>query len=504
MLKKPIISTTLGFSLAALFLNSTVFAGDIEWSGLYRIEGYQLHNSELRGSGYDSTNPRSGKKQLAYGLSHLVLRPKITAGDGLTIYGQFDIFNSPTEANSQMGQLWGSGVRSEATTPTSQDNSNTLSHTQNAETIQVSQLYLTYNHEFGQLIAGRAPVHFGLGITHNAGRGLFDHYYDTRDMVGYKVIMGNLYVLPMLGKPSAGNINRSNNLDDYMIQVQYESPETDLEMGLFYQWRKGGDQAADAPIGVGTDQALGGPGASNAPGCAANANESCSAPVDTKTVNIYVARDSERIRLAMEGSFVSGSSGVVTSSHDKVTWSGFGLAGELEYRPEASRWKWGLKAGYSSGDDPATVAKYEGFSFNRNYDVAMLMFNHPLGQADFLRTGAVIGKVYDGTTNNINRPDVEAISNAIYVAPIAKYAFNDHWSLDNSIITGWLSTNPMLGQKAKALGYEWDLHLNYSPRKGVAWINEMGFLFPGSAWKGDGTYESSMAYGFGTKAAISF
>src|SRR5262245_57108665 len=104
MRKKPVIFTTLSLLLATLFINSPVNAGDIEWSGLYRIEGYRLENNELRGD---------GKRHLGYGLSHLQLRPKIVASDGLTIHGQFEIFNNRDAAlfNTQMGSAFGDGLR---------------------------------------------------------------------------------------------------------------------------------------------------------------------------------------------------------------------------------------------------------------------------------------------------------------------------------------------------------------------------------------------------------
>lgn len=500
MLKKSVILTTLGLLLSTLFLNSQSFAGDIEWNGLYRIEGYSIQNSELRGSEKTGLDDSGHKKKLGYGLTHLTLRPKITAGDGLTIYGQFDIFNNARYPGTQMGTFFGDGVGTGAAT--SADTSNGLSTHQKAETLEVSQLYLTLNHEFGQLLVGRAPLNFGLGMTHNAGRGLFDHFYDSEDMVAYKVITGNIWFLPMLGKPSGGTINGSDNVDDYMIQVQYENPESDIEMGVFYQLRHSGDQGSDAPTAVGTDpgMTLGGPSATHSGG------------INTKTLNVYALRDTEHFRAGFEASFMSGESGVATSSNDKVEWGGFGIATELEYRPQDSRWKWGLRAGSASGDDPSTNAKYEGFTFNRNYDVAMLLFNHPLGQDDFLRNRTFTGPVSTGgTTRNINTADVEAISNVIYVAPVAKWAFNDHWSWDNSLITGWLGANPIAGQSvSKDIGYELDSTLNYVPRKGVAWINQIGILMPGAAWKGgknaDGSsmYDSKMAYGFATKAAISF
>lgn len=480
MRKSAMIFTTL----IALSLPSA--HADIEWSGIYRIEGNAIHNSEL--------NDKS--RDLGYGLHHLVLRPKIVAGDGLTIQGQFNIMNSAAYPNSQMGQAWGSGVNT-GTTPTvdnSGPNSNAVSDTQRAETIAVSQLYLTLNHEFGQLIVGRAPLHFGLGMTHNAGRGLFDHWYDTRDLVGYKFIVGNLYFLPMIGKVNEGFLHRTDDMTDFMIQMQYENPDTEIEMGVFYQMRKGGDQSADAPTP-----------ATASPGVLGGVGALTDAEIDARTVNLYALKDTERFRLGLEASFQSGETGVRTSGGEKVTYDAFGIAAEFEHRLENSKWRYGLKAGTASGDDPSTDAKFEGFIFDRNYDVGFLMFNHPLGQTDFLRTGLVTGVVRDAGTNAVNTSDTEAISNVIYAAPVLKYAFNDRWSLDNTVVTGFLGTNPIAGRSvAKDLGYEWDISVNFTPRKGVTWVNQAGLLFPGKAWKGDGLYDSSFNYGFTTKAAISF
>ena len=105
----------------------------------------------------------------------------------------------------------------------------------------------------------------------------------------------------------------------------------------------------------------------------------------------------------------------------------------------------------------------------------------------------------------MNRADVDAISNVIYVAPNVRYKFSDRWSLDNTVITGWLGTDPIVNRDGgKGLGYEWDLSLNFTPRKGLMWINQAGFLFPGDAWEAGGLYDSKTAYGFVTKAAISF
>jgi hypothetical protein len=71
---------------------------------------------------------------------------------------------------------------------------------------------------------------------------------------------------------------------------------------------------------------------------------------------------------------------------------------------------------------------------------------------------------------------------------------------------GWQAEQPFANQTiGKDLGYEYDMSFNYSPRKGVTWVNQAGFLFPGSAWDGkDAQYDSSFGFGLATKAAISF
>lgn len=463
-------------------------AVDLDWSGLYRVEGTFIKNSELEGG-----------REKAYGLHHLILKPKIVAADGLIIHSRFDIFNiadpnDPIYNNSQMGQVFGHGVGGTVTAPTqpTSANSNSFSRNQKAETLEVTQLYLTWDQEFGSLIVGRAPVQFGLGMTYSAGGGLFDHWYDTRDLVGYKIVMGNLYLLPMYAKVSEGALNRGvDDMNEYLIQAQYDNPETDISMGVMYQVRT--SSAGDGPVALApTDPPLiGGTNATNA------------APVNMSWVNIYALKDTERFRVGLEASFQSGKTGVVTASDDKVSLEGFGVAGEFEYRPDQSRWKYGLKAGIATGDDPGTDNKYEGYIFSRNYDVAFLLFNHPFGQDDFSRTYLVGGNPRSG---RVETADTNAISNITYASIYADYKWTDRFTVIGSLTSGWFSekASTAIGSQKKDAGYETDFTLRFSPKAGVVWDNQVGLLFPGSAFKGGGAYEAGFAYGFGTRAAISF
>lgn len=458
----------LGFSSSAAF-------GDLEWSGLYRFEAYHINNSELTKDGH--------RKE--YGLHHLILRPRIVASDGLMIHSQFNIFNADgaTYANSQMGQIWGHGVGAGQGNTNNAQDSNALSGHQKSETIAVNELYLTYNHAFGSLIAGRAPLHFGLGMNFNAGKGLFDHWLENRDLVGYKVVFGNLSFFPMYAKVSEGAINRSDDVTDYIMHLQYENPETDLEMGVIYHHRRASDAGSDAPF-----TELGG----------VNNNSKISA----RTWGLYALRNEETIRLGVEAAFQDGNIGVRTADGREVTQNGFGLAGEFEWRPQISKWKWGTRAGYATGDDPTTNDKYEGFIFSRNYDVAFLMFNHPLGKEDLLRTSAYGG----GPEGNVvTTTDTETISNVFYLSPYFKYQWRDNMFMTTTLTTGWLGTNPIQGRDVKKdLGFELDLALTFEPRRGVQWVNELGLLFPGGAFEAGGQYDPGFTFGFASKAAISF
>ena len=114
--------------LVSIFVSfQKVQAGDLEWSGKYTFEANHLENPEL------NTATKSVKD---YGLSHLVLSPKIVASDGLIINARFDIFNNSGYQNSQMGQVWGHGVNTGANTNT--NTSNSYSENQADETLKVS------------------------------------------------------------------------------------------------------------------------------------------------------------------------------------------------------------------------------------------------------------------------------------------------------------------------------------------------------------------------------
>ncbi len=455
--------------------SSIGYAADLEWTGNYRIEGLFIAAPEA------SKAPGSGRTQKDYGLHHLILRPKIVASDGLTIHSQFHIFNSSNYPNSQLGQFFGG---ESATAGTSIQDSPGMRSNGESESFLVSQLYLSMAQEYGALVAGRVPIQFGLGATHNAGRGMFDHWFDSRDIVGYKFILGNMFFLPMIGKKYEGALNQNDDVSSYLLHFQYDNFETNLSLGIFYEMNNAKESHPGGPITPPTAF----PGAAS------------TGPIGERLLSIFALKETDTVRAGVEASFQSGDTGLRTAGAQNISWDGFAVSGELEYRPTDSLWKYGAFAGYVSGDDPNSDNTYEGFVLDRNYDIAFLLFNHNLGRADLLGTSA-----FRGPNGGVNGPDVEAISNVMYLAPYTHYKWSDQWSIGGKVAMGWLVQDPIAGQKvSKDLGYEVDLSLEYSPKKGVRWVNELGYLFAGDAFAAGGQYSPNNVFGVMTKAAISF
>ena len=477
----------LGAVIVSSWASNSARAGDFQWSGTYRVEGYDIRNSSLNKS----------SQQKTFGLHHLILRPRIEAADGVTIRSRFDLFNNGTNLPSnQLGTVWGHGVGTG--TPSSADNSNVASQAQMPENLQVTELYLTLIQEFGSLVVGRVPLHFGLGMVHNAGKGEFDHWLDNRDLVGYKIVMGNLSVLPMYGKVSEGTrLDKNDDVTDVMIQVQYENLESGVEGGFFYQTRtatSGNDPALIDPDSNGSELYVGGPNPRTG-------------KLNTTSYSLYGQKSTRTFRIGLEASWNEGNLGIVTAQGQEVEQNSYGIAFEVDYKPENSKWSYNIKSGMASGDDPNTQDKFEGFIFDRNYDVAFLLFNHTLGNRNFFRTEMIGTDRTDTVETSHNQPDIEALSNVMYFSPGMSYQWNEKWILQAQLTMGWLQVDPIAnGNTSTDLGYELDFGFNFKPNKRLSWVNQIGMLIPGAAFEGGSAnnYNNDVAYGFVTKAAISF
>jgi hypothetical protein len=385
---------------------------------------------------------------------------------------------------------------------TSFDNSTSTSGNQSQTSLRVSEVYLTLNQEYGEFFAGRVPVQFGLGMTYSAGNGPFDHFADVRDMLGYKVIMGNLSITPMFGREVQASTGTGQNIQDIAFNVEYSNPESESTIAIWEQTRTSSQSSNDAPVdylGQNASPAL---------------PSYISGGWSTQDINVYFARGFDSMKFRLEAGFRSGVTGVTDNTGSSVKVNGYGIAMEMDFPNQQASSFWQIRAGLASGDNPTTT-NFEGFYFNRNYDLAFLMMNQPLGGYDIFRTYAQRSQAYVGgnTTANVTALpngqtlDEEVISNVYYLSPRYKLSISDRWDWSSTLTSAWLQTQPIYQQNvSRDVGEEFDTGFTYRPTKHIQWTSELGLFNPGGAFKGASSYSypTSFIMGFQTRAAFTF
>lgn len=464
MLKMNLLKA-LGLSVT--LLSASAQAMTLDWNGGYRFEWTEVDRPSLGTPG----------QRKAYGLNYLYLSPKVIAADGVNVISRFDVLNSTAYPNSQLGEIWGTNTSPATSSPATSSN-------QGSASVQMSQLYLNVNQEYGALIVGRAPFEFGLGMTYNAGKEAFDHWYDTRDMVAYKIVVGDWFFMPLLSRKQSSGFGQGGTISSTGFQLQYESEENKSLIGVFQENIKGVKDVLNYSASQIT--AFGG--------------DASSSDLNIQRTNFVLGRGFESFGFKVEAGFQTGETGITLAGQD-VSLNGYGIASEFYIPRKESKWDWSLKFGMATGDDTASK-DFGGYAFNRNYNAGMLLFNHRLGQKDFMGTDAV-----KATSLSIgDSADDEMISNALYLAPSVGYAWNDRLDVRNTLVYAQL-LNPVKNSvdSSKNLGLEWDIELVYKPSERVQWVNQIGLLMPGDAFKnGNEGLENSFTYGFASKAAISF
>ena len=457
----------------------------LDWKGRYNFEFVGVMNPDMEAS--------KGASKI-YGLHQLILRPNVFISDGINVYGQLHLLNNSEYPSSSLGAFWGQGLGENTTSPQDSFTSNVLSQQTGAGTLAVSQLYLSWIMGYSQLVVGRAPLDFGLGLTFNGGSGEFDHWFDSRDLIAYKIVSGNLSYTPMIASVNEGGVGLNDDVIDYIFSFEYDNKneKTPLKIGLLYQLRKASAEGNDAPINgsFGIDD---------------SSEQEIGEGWNSGNVSVYVERKDERSRLAVEAGFQNGETGV-RSGGEEVTIQGFGVGVEWDFQPENLDVLFGVRAGYASGDNPETK-EYEGYFFDKNYDVALLLFNHPLGKADVFRSQLDRGSDATLERPSSDRIDDQALSNALYISPNLSWQWTENLKLNGSFTYARLIESSVAGfETSLDLGYELDMGLEFQVHKNFKWLTQFGFVLPGDAFKGGGdqSFEKKSVYGVITKAAISF
>ena len=149
----------------------------LDWSGWSRVEGYYQYSPDHH----------------YYGSYHLVLQPNIHVVDGLNITGRLDLNTlgkspfSPSAVDRQTGFVFVYG-----------ENSNPRDLEFHPLFLSLSQIYMDYQSEFFKIRLGRAPYHFGMGLTYFASEDPFQHWISVHNQVALYLEHPQFYIQPAI------------------------------------------------------------------------------------------------------------------------------------------------------------------------------------------------------------------------------------------------------------------------------------------------------------------
>ena len=480
---------------------------DFYWSGNYSAEANFF-------SGVDLGNSSDGSK--SYINHHLFLQPEVILFSGLSVKGALDAINGGADtlpSSQRVGQILGSRL---VGSDLVQDQNPIFVDRimERNRGLNISEAYLEYSHTNGIFMVGRFPLHFGLGAFYNKGHKVFDHWFTNRDGLAYDFHFGNLYFKPMFSFITDSLSTNDRTITEYGLEFHFKIEDTGLDLGIMILQRSVSEGSASST----SKDSINSTDSINSIDSMDSINPVHSIPGVTQGssnplfVSLFYQRTGQRYSYGFEGFFQTGDIGR-DESGNSISLKGTGLAFESEFK--SGKWDIKGKAGYAMGDDTSSTNSYSAVAFNRNYNLGLILFNHPLsaGAFDPTQTNAKgrVGGV-DPTNFTANEAvDTDTISNTTYFSPSVNYNFNETWSWTTILVFAWLQETKILENSkvssyevSSYLGSEVDLTLTYKPTKNIICSGTLGFLFPGPAFEGDGSLKAESVFASTMRLGITF
>ncbi len=458
--------------IVLFLLPITAQAFDFYWEGNYSAEGNYLNKVDL-GNSTDGTK--------AYINHHLLLRPEIILFEGLSVHGALDTINGVNSIppSSRVGHTLGGGLSSNKSTYSSDVSQPFLQRQiQKPRGVDINEAYLKYSHTNGELRLGRQPLEFGYGAFYSAGYNTFDHWLTNRDGVSYDFTLGPLRFTPMLNFMTSA-IRTGSQTTEFGLKFNFRVKDTGLDLGFMYLQRHV-------------------PSVQNT----LNPVQGVSGAATPKMYSIFYNKQKKNIRYGFEALLQGGKVG------SGVSLNGFGFAGEIELN--MNNWKLLGKFGYAQGDNPNNTSSFSSVAMHRNYNLGMILFNHPLGESNLDLLGTNNRGKRAGLLPTDYSPDLvvdtESISNALYLAPTASYLLSNKWSLGSTLVMAWLNETQILGvgKVSAFLGSEVDFTLIHNPTQNITYKTTLGFFMPGGAFRGAGSLKTNTSFGVITSLGVRF
>lgn len=417
--------------LPLLALLSTAHGAELFWDGHYRAQAHLYRSLSL-----SESNPNR-IQQIDY-LNHwLKLNPVFRAAPNVAVHAQLDTLylqNFGATGVLDSDQIIGdeSLYFSQRMEPDSTDGA------YGASNIRVSRVWTEWQSPVGLFKLGRMPLDWGTGMVFNPGDQATQFTGDTVDRFQYSHSFDSIYLMAATELRNEGFISEMDDSVAGNIALYYASER--IEGGLYALYDHHSQSSVESSYGE-------------------------------LTLDLFGKANSGPLNVEAEFAFIYGS-GDLENGFDNIERMTFG--GVLDAHLKFGAFGGGLNLGYAHGDDNPDDKEFKTFSFDRNYDISLMLFDQ------------VLPTLAPSVNNTINQGletsaalTGNAIGNAMYIQPRFDYRLSEQLQFVASGLFARAAVLPE-GEENKNYGIEANADVIYQPTSKLRVQTKLGAFFPGN------------------------
>lgn len=545
--------------LIVLSYSSLLHAFEFSTHGYYRLRYELTHDLDTQ----DNTSPASQNNDrfgiIAFGQQRFRLDPIMKLNDNISFHGQFDILDNVLFGQSELVQL---GILNPVVGTVELPGGNgafTVTGGSAGDptvggggSITVKRLWVDLFTPVGKLRLGRQPSHWGLGMIQNDGNSREGDFGDTVDAVTYLskydfkhggTLNGGLiytFTFENTVDPSIDGLESdigANTADTHQAILFTLYQNDGFEIGTF-----GGLRFRFAEDGLPTTTAI---ALTDPDGDTFTEGEELPAGLDGDTVlgivDLYGRGSVGPHTIGLEAAYIFGqvATGVaidaveLTQSEQQqgftnpisepiempaendihVLLAALEYDGDYDFGGEVN-----LRTGFAQGDSAPLSEDITQFGFRKDYDIALILFDQPLGTSPPINingrtvlghkpmSGNFINNAVYGALGYKHRFDVsgwlpETRDFKIGVKGITAWAPSRNLDIDLTEITG-VDNLPHVVNSSRWYGAEADVSIEATFFDYLKWSAEGGYFFPGALY--DITTEDTDNFNTGGIDGIAF
>lgn len=416
------------FLLTAL-ISSPAHATELTWEGYYRARGLLYNSLSL-----SDTNAQAEGTSNSFD-HRLLLQPTWRISSDTAVHAQLDVLSLTTWG--QNADVYVDPVTGESIATASADGVGVASNNLNALRAWGEASFHLGNVPL-RLAMGRMPLQWGAGILWNSGDAIDGEYGDTADRLELSTRFGPVFMVAGWNVGFEGFLGVPDDLQTATLGIGYRNERAGVGLLSAYRYQPSlgfqsytGDLWGAAALG----------------------------PVD--------------VELEMTGVFGGGD--LDTGAND-ISLSAFGLMAHGKYNGE--KLGFGGEIGVATGDADPNDQSIKTFSFDRDHNIALMLFEEPLPTLE----STVVNDTNGGRTTEAALTG-DGISNAVYFRPAVSYKLKPELQVELAWIGALEAKAATDSNRGNSYGNEFDLSLRYDPIPHVFGIGTAGVLLPGGYYR---------------------